>query len=306
MAGVEKPPGDWLGRHVIREDATPDLEYEILEKISNSTDGIGSGNLFLHLRDRKLRASQATVGRVLRMLDYRDLTARVSNKGRVLTEVGRQYLKELRHKEGLRRWADDALREAKPTTQHEYLLALEALCCVEMRLASMAAERAKPSQIAAMRRALQEQKCRLHSATRGKVQGLEFHELLARAAGNRYMKSACGMIWSWNKTVHDLWTEADLIIGRSSYPDHIRILAAIESRDPHRAEIAMQAHFATFVRGLKRRFLEVTPSKRARSRNGSERFGIESRSESGLRSKLLIRTSTRDGRRRAARQDGSR
>lgn len=293
----------------MREDATRDLEYEILEKIADSTDGIGSGNLFLHLRDRKLRASQATVGRVLRMLDYRDLTARVSNKGRVLTEVGRRYLKELRHKEGLRRWADDALREAKPTTQHEYLLALEALCCVETRLASLAAERAKPAQIAAMRRALDEQKCRLRSATRGKAQGLEFHELLARAAGNRYMKSACGMIWSWNKMVHDLWTEADLIIGRSSYPDHVRILAAIESRDPHRAEIAMQAHFATFVRGLKRRFLEVTSSKRARPGRGRERFESEDRTESGPRSKLLIRTGSRgesrDGRRRTAQQDGS-
>jgi DNA-binding FadR family transcriptional regulator len=255
----------------------PDLEYEILEKIAESTDGIGSGNLFVHLRGLKLRASQATVGRVLRWLDYRRLTARVSNKGRVLTRAGRQHLEELHHKEGLKRWADRALRETKPTTQHEYLLALEALCCVERRLASLAAERRTPAQIARMRRALDEQKCRLRSASRGKEEGLEFHELVARAAGNRYMKSACGMIWSWNRSVHDLWTEADLIIGRSSYPDHVRILAAIEGGDAHRAELAMETHFATFVRGLKKRFREARPGSSGKAAAGSAASATDSR-----------------------------
>jgi DNA-binding FadR family transcriptional regulator len=248
---------------------TPDLEYEILEKLGSGTDGIGSGTLFLHLRDRKLRTSQASVGRILRMLDHRQLTARVSNKGRVLTLAGRRYLKELRHREGLRQWADSALREAKPTTRTEYILALEALCCVERRLASLAAQNATPAQIGKMHRALDEQKCRLRSGSRGKAQGLEFHELVARAAGNRYMKNACSMIWSWNETIHDLWTEADLITGKSSYPDHVRILAAIERGDSHAADAAMESHFLAFIGGLEKRFREVAPATRSAAARGT-------------------------------------
>lgn len=241
---------------------TADIEYEILEQLASSTDGIGSGTLFLHLQDRKLRTSQASVGRILRLLDYRDLTSRVSNKGRVLTAAGRHHLKELRQREGLRRWADSALREAKPTTQNEYIRALEALCCVERHLAFLAAKNATPLQIQKMHQALDEQKCRLRSGTRGKAQGLEFHELVARASGNRYLKNACGMIWSWNKTIHDLWTEADLITGKSSYPDHVRIFAAIEGRRPDAAGAAMETHFRAFIGGLAKRFSEVSRLRR--------------------------------------------
>ncbi|MEO8430659.1 MAG: FCD domain-containing protein [Acidobacteriota bacterium] len=261
---------------------TPDLEYEILDKIAVSADGIGSGSLLLHLQDLELGTSQATVGRVLRLLDHRGLTARVSNKGRVLTPAGRHHLKDLHHKERLRSWADAALRETKPTTQAEILLVLEALCCVESRLAALAAEHATPQQLDRMRKALSEQRCRLRSASRGKVQGLEFHELVARAADNRYLKSACEMIWSWNKTVHDLWTEADLIIGRSSYPDHVRVLAAIENRDPGAAHLAMEAHFAVFIRGLKGRFREsLSRTVRARQPRAARRAAVRSRTVSG-------------------------
>ena len=73
-----------------------ELELYILERLENSDDGIGSGNLYLHLRDQKVKASQATVGRVLRLLDHRRLTAKRSNKGRVLTAAGRRHLEELR------------------------------------------------------------------------------------------------------------------------------------------------------------------------------------------------------------------
>src|SRR5262245_19651654 len=106
---------------------TPNLEFLILERLENADGGIGSGNLFLYLQDRRVKASQATVGRVLRLLDHRRLTAKRSNKGRVLTNAGQKHLDELRHKEGLRDWAEGVLHDFKPATQKEYLQALHPL-----------------------------------------------------------------------------------------------------------------------------------------------------------------------------------
>jgi len=238
-------------------DPTPHaLDLLILERLENADGGIGSGNLFLFLRDRKVKASQATIGRILRLLDHRRLTAKRSNKGRVLTAAGRRHLDELRHKEGLRRWAEGVLKETKVATQSEYLQALHALKLLEGHFARLAAERASPEQVANLRRTLEEQQKRLESLTRGRDQGLEFHVLLARIADNRFLLSASEMIWSWNHVIQDLWAEADVLTGQSSYPDHLRVWKAVAARDPGAAERAMHAHFDVFIETVRKHFAE--------------------------------------------------
>jgi hypothetical protein len=241
------------------------LEYLLLEQLDRSDDGIGSGNLHLELRDRRIHASQATVGRMLRLLDHRKLTAKVSNKGRVLTAAGRRHLEMLRQKEGLRFWAAGVLSEVKPISQSEYLQALDALRDLEGHFARLAAERATAEQIELMERTLHEQERRLTTSTRGKDQGLEFHEIVSQAAGNRFLVSASQMIWSWNREIRDLWTEADVLLGRSSLPDHRRVQRAIADRNPGAAERAMRAHFADFIETVKSHFADaalVTPERR--------------------------------------------
>ena len=233
-----------------------DLDLLILERLENADGGIGSGNLFLFLRDRRIKASQATVGRVLRLLDHRKLTAKHANKGRVLTAAGRRHLEELRHKDGLRRWAESVLKETKTATQSEYLQALEALRYIEGHLARLAAERATAEQIATMRRTLEEQQRRLESMTRGRDQGLEFHALVGQIADNRFLISASQMIWSWNRAIQDLWAEADVLTGQSSYPDHLRVCRAIAAHDPGAAERAMHAHFDLFIETVRKHFSE--------------------------------------------------
>lgn len=242
------------------------LEYVLLEQLDRSDNGIGSGTLHLELRDRRIRASQATVGRMLRLLDHRKLTAKVSNKGRVLTAAGRRHLEVLRQKEGLRFWAEGVLSEVKPISQSEYLQALDALRDLEGHFARLAAERATAEQIELMERTLHEQERRLATPTRGKDQGLEFHEIVAQAAGNRFLVSASQMIWSWNREIRDLWTEADVLLGRSSLPDHRRVQRAIAARNAGAAERAMRAHFGDFIETVKQHFSGaalVSPERRA-------------------------------------------
>jgi GntR family L-lactate dehydrogenase operon transcriptional regulator len=234
--------------------AGSELELSILERLENSDDGIGSGNLYLHLRDRKVKASQATVGRVLRLLDHRRLTAKRSNKGRVLTAAGRRHLEELRHKEGLRDWAEGVLKETKPATQMEYLQALTALRLIEGQLARLAAERATKEDLVRMRGVLEEHEKEIESRTRGKDRGLDFHDLLAVAAGNRFLQAALSMIWSWNKTIQDLWADADVLTGRSSYPDHMRVFKAIAAHDGPAAERGMHAHYDLFIENVRNHF----------------------------------------------------
>jgi DNA-binding FadR family transcriptional regulator len=243
-----------------------DLEYLILEKIERFEDGIGSGNLYLYLLEQKIRLSEATVGRHLCRLDHRKFTAKVGNRGRVLTAAGRRHLQELRHKEGLRNWAEQALKEIKPSTQSDYLQALHALRCLEGQLARLAAEQASPEQVAVMREILEDQHKHLESLSRGRDQGLGFHVLLERAAANKYLQMAVDMIWSSNRAIKDLWADADVVTGHSSYPDHLRILRGIAARDPAQAERAMHSHYDVFIEGVKRHFIANATVSLAASR----------------------------------------
>ncbi|MGH9367823.1 MAG: FadR/GntR family transcriptional regulator [Thermoanaerobaculia bacterium] len=235
------------------------LEYLVLDALEHSDDGIGSGNLFLHLRDQKLQTSQATLGRVLRLLDHQKLTAKVSNKGRVLTAAGRRHLEELRHQEGLRRWAEGVLKEIKSATQSEYLQGLHALRLLEGHLARLAAEHASKDHVALMRRTLEEHQKEMESRTRGKDQGLEFHDLVAAAAGNRFLQTAISMIWNWIKPIQDLWADADVLTGQSSYPDHLRVFKAIIAHDGGGAELAMHSHYDLFIESVRKHFVENLP-----------------------------------------------
>ena len=125
---------------------------------------------------------------------------------------------------------------------------------LEGHVARLAAASATPAQITSMERTLGEQQRRLGTTTRGKDQGLEFHELVGLASGNHFLVSASKMIWSWNSAIQDLWREADVLTGRSSYPDHKRIFTAIASRDGAAAERAMRSHFDVFIETVKEHF----------------------------------------------------
>ncbi len=233
---------------------TPNLEYLVLEKLSLAGAGVGSGNLFLLLRDEKVNVSQATVGRVLRLLDHRKLTSRISNKGRVLTAAGRRHLEDLRHWEGLRHWVESDLKETKPAAQSEYLEALHALRELDGHLARLAAERATKTQVAEMRRVLARHREELSTMTLGREQGLGFHRLIAKAAGNRFLETALDMIWSLNVPMREFWANGYPVTGQYSYPDHCRIFNSIAERDPAGSERAMHAHYDVFIDSVRKHF----------------------------------------------------
>jgi len=232
--------------------STQDLEYQILQKLENAQESVGSGSIFLDLRDQDVVASQATVGRVLRLLDHQRLTAKVSNRGRVLTPAGRRVLEELRRRESRKRWAEQVLREAEPATRQEFVTVLAALRLIEGNIARLAAMNATPEQIKMMRQTLEDQRQSLATPEQGADQGTAFHTLIGEACGNRFLHAAAKLIWSSNKPIRDLWYEANALTGVSSYPDHLQILKTIASGNCRKAQRAMDRHFDVFVRAVER------------------------------------------------------
>jgi GntR family transcriptional regulator, transcriptional repressor for pyruvate dehydrogenase complex len=143
-----------------------------------------------------------------------------------------------------------------PLVRQEVEELTEARRVIEVQLAALAAERATPEQVDALRRATE----RLEAAAANPYEypeaDVDFHLVLAEAAGNRYLLQAMVDIRALLRQDMELGAEAairrfgDL---RPSVESHRRLLAAVAANDPARAaEVADEivSRNQKFVLGL--------------------------------------------------------
>jgi GntR family transcriptional repressor for pyruvate dehydrogenase complex len=142
----------------------------------------------------------------------------------------------------------------------------EARRLLEPPIAGLAARRASPDEVAEMTRILEEQGAEVAAGRTGLAQDAAFHTALAHSTHNRAIPRIV-------TTLMDLLAqsreESLSLPGRPerSHGDHRHILAAVEARDPRRAEQAMLSHLVAverLVMGREDGRPERTPAKPAR------------------------------------------
>jgi GntR family transcriptional regulator, transcriptional repressor for pyruvate dehydrogenase complex len=226
-----------------------DLTYEILSYLEWSAEPSGSGSLWEDLARAGVATSPATVGRVLRALDERGDTRRVSNRGRALTEQGRRRLAELRR---LREHAEShslLLESIQPNTLGEILEILAARRAIEREIARLAALRATDRHIETLWTVLAAQEETLHERGLAMDEDRQFHETLAEASGNRVLQATLRLI----RRDLDLQRVLEEIRrGRANglLVDHRRVLEAVARHDAAAAEAAMLGHIDHLIGDL--------------------------------------------------------
>ena len=132
----------------------------------------------------------------------------------------------------------------------------EARLIVEVELAALAAERATPAQVDALRRAVERMDAAAADPYDYPEADVDFHLAVAEAAGNRYLLKAMLDVRSLLREDMELGAEAairrfgDL---RISVGSHRKLLEAIEARDPNAARAVAReivARNQKFVVGL--------------------------------------------------------
>jgi GntR family transcriptional repressor for pyruvate dehydrogenase complex len=135
---------------------------------------------------------------------------------------------------------------------------LECRRLLEVYVAGLAATRAKPEEMAAIREALDEMAAAAELPAEDDDPYLEadrrFHEALARAAGNRALTRITDPLQRAFFTAHRPLVHPEARQGRS-VPEHEAVLKAIEERDPAAASSAMERLLSTvegYVEDLER------------------------------------------------------
>lgn len=226
-----------------------DVEFLILECLDQADGPLGCGAVADYLRRHGHPVSEATAGRLLRDLDLRGYTTRAGFRGRSLTEVGVARLGSLRHNRTLSTYGSELFEALSARRVDEVVDILVARRAIERETARLAAERARPEDVAALELIL-EQYEKADSASAMARADMTFHQKLAEISGNRVLEAATRLVHGEVSTT-PLPPSVSLRMHRRLAEEHRRILESIRTRDPEGAERAMVHHIEGIIEAVR-------------------------------------------------------
>jgi len=235
-----------------------DQEYLTLKAIFDSESPIGSGMIREELRLSGHNLSEATVGRLLRELHRLGLTHRVGYQGRTLTENGLKKLEELSEEKERTHFGNELLNTLQVSSKNELLDILVARRVIEKETARLAALNATDNDIEHLRRIIERHDMNNRSGLGGAEEDVQFHRLIGKMAGNKVLMAAMDLIRQ-DGQMTPIFEYIRKHVKSTVVADHRKILQAIASRKPDRAEVAMIEHINNIIDDVEEYWAE--PSK---------------------------------------------
>ena len=242
-----------LDRVLIKTD--DDLEFFILRIIEEESEPIGAGFICESLIAKDMIYGEAKVGRLLRKLDYKRLTKRVGYQGRILTEYGKEYLKDLRLKRCQHLYGNELVDTFTRNSPKDLLEILIVRRVLEMEAARLAAMYRTNEEIKNLEIALEDSKIKNDIGIQTGEYDSQFHSMISNMSRNKILISAINLI-SLNKKLHNSFVSIRKRVGTAMIIDHINIVKAIRKQDPNEAAASMGKHIDTIIEDV-RHFVDV-------------------------------------------------
>ena len=246
--------------------------FLIAQIISKTGAPVGAWRLKEELKKVGIYCGTATVGRYLKELDSKGLTAQKSNKGRVLTDYGQQWLNNL---------SDDVARalvhtestQAMRVDHYSQLVDLiQARKVLEVAAARLAAERATKEDLLLLQQVVMTHYRYVAENKDPTDPALEFHSLVAQISHNRFMKTMLDMLIFEERNIEG---QIDTLITRERgdiyVVEHEDISNAIAAGDSAQAASLMDAHIDKLMTAVQEQIqlMPQDPSEKAASLPGS-------------------------------------
>jgi GntR family transcriptional repressor for pyruvate dehydrogenase complex len=237
-----RPPGTTL---------TDDASYIALRELGESQTPIGCWKVGAALQAAGIVASEATAGRLLRVLDLQGLTRALGSKGRVLTARGRRYLAALEHARRRHSYHSDLLQAVRAETVDHVRDLLTARRAVEAETVRLAALRATRQEIRQIEHAVHRHIEETHRRGVSIEENRAIHGLIARASRSRILQAVVNVLLQ-EEYLQEIQTRIQRAADGVRPGDHLVILQAIKDRRPEQAAEAMRAHIDRLIRVVER------------------------------------------------------
>ncbi|HHY44864.1 MAG TPA: FCD domain-containing protein [Firmicutes bacterium] len=221
-----------------------------LHVVAESEVPVGAWYLRRALSERGIRVSEATCGRLLRMMEDAGHVEAKSRKGRVCTARGQRVLQEWQERQKRDRSQFAFVQSLKVHNPEELIDVLIARRALEGEAAALAAENATPEEIGRLRNIIKAHEEALAAMNSGAEENTDFHLTLAESSRNKVIVAALDVIYRHP----DVMTSLEYIrahAGSQMAADHNPIIKAVEQRDPHAARDAMIQHINNVIEDVK-------------------------------------------------------
>jgi len=223
--------------------------FMALQVLGRAPEPVGAGYLARSLAEMGSSVSMASAGRILWELDEKGYVEKVSNKGRILSSSGQEYLEKLEAEGKSNTLAQELLEELYMRTPRDLLDILVARRAIERETARLAAINATKEdliRIKAFAEILDGERDQIPSIS---VIDRMFHEAIAQSGKNSVLLATLKLV---RQDVHIQHAFACIRRqeGSSLGGDHMPIYEAIAGRDPEAAEKAMLKHIDNIVRDV--------------------------------------------------------
>ena len=228
------------------------VKYLILHLINEKSTGLGAWDIQAKLQEMGIQLSTATAGRYLKELDRDGYTSKNSNKGRILTDTGRDKLDSL-YMSVTSSILHKNVQESVIGSEYKDLIDIYAVRIgIENEAVKLCCRYATEDELENIGKLVHEYEKLAEEGEDFMDASLDFHVSIARATRNKFMESFLTMLIFEQKRIElglkKLTTRDE---GPLFSTQHAEIYDSICCRDEKRAVELMQDHFKSIMDSIK-------------------------------------------------------
>jgi len=220
-------------------------DYSILKLLEKHKKPTGASLIKRELKNLKINISEATIGRILFNLDNIGFTLKDGYRGRVITDKGKLYLKNLQRKKDRRKKGELFLNVLDIQEIDRLLEALEARKVIESQMAKFAAAKSNIQTEKDFKVIIESHEKVVKNLTEYEY-NVPFHKYVATLAGNKILELMLQMVVEDTRFTPAL-KKIEKNLGMKTIEEHKNIAKAIIEKKPEDAEKAMADHIETLI-----------------------------------------------------------
>ena len=217
--------------------------FLLVRPIGHRTGPVGSWTLKEELDSMGIAYGTATVGRYLKMLDYKGYTIHKGNQGRILSDEGKKWLSDMEDSLNRAEVRNESSKALQVNKYSDLIDLMKARKAIEVETVRLAAIHATQEEITELRKSINIY-YRFITEKKDFVEpALDFHGIIADMSHNRFMKAILEMLIFEEKQIEDNIDQLETRKRGNTYViEHDDITRAIEERNPDLAAELMDRH----------------------------------------------------------------
>lgn len=201
----------------------------------------------------EINIPQASVGRLLKELEENKFIEKISNKGRILTNEGRNYLQKYREQKSKIDIAMELVNSYEKMDKSTLIEILEIRKLIEVKSIELACKNRTDEQLLDLELILKQHINEIYSERLGNEQDLKLHLKIAEMSNNKTLYYLCNLLLT-EKNAYTYFSIVTSDIKLAQINHHEMLVKAIKEQDVEGGKLAIEEHIDKIIADVEKNF----------------------------------------------------